>query len=106
MRLPFFLTAVSRFVLLRVFAIAAPCASAQEIFVTPIPTVPFSAVVNVERSRVQRDGSILNLKTFRNIGRDSHGRIHNESRSDSGLQYRKSATPTHPHVRPTDPDLH
>lgn len=55
--------------------------SAQDIFVTPIPGSPFSGVVNVERSIIHNDGSITNLKSFREIGRDSHGRIHNEMRS-------------------------
>ncbi|MBV8053501.1 MAG: hypothetical protein JOZ80_20100, partial [Acidobacteriaceae bacterium] len=62
-------------------ALTALPASAQDIFVTPIPGAPFSAVVNVERSRVQRDGSMFILTTVRNIGRDSLGRIHNEARS-------------------------
>jgi hypothetical protein len=63
---------------------AAPCLSAQadvDVFVTPIPNAPFSGVVNVERSLVQPDGSVLNFKTIRDIGRDSRGRIHNESRT-------------------------
>ena len=79
MRLRFFLRALF-FMFLLAVAIAAPPASAQDIFVTPIPNAPFSAVVNVERTRVQGDGSILNLKTIREIGRDSRGRIHNEAR--------------------------
>jgi len=56
-------------------------APAQDIFVTPIPNAPFSGVVKVERSKVQPDGSVVKLKTFRNIARDSRGRIHNESRT-------------------------
>src|SRR5579862_7175088 len=73
------LLAFSWLVLLAV-AIATPAAAAQDIFVTPIPNVPFSGVVNVERSYVQPDGSIVNFKTIREIDRDSRGRIHNESR--------------------------
>jgi hypothetical protein len=69
----------SSLVLLAV-AIATPAAAAQDIFVTPIPNAPFSGVVNVERSYVRPDGSIVNFKTMREIGRDSRGRIHNESR--------------------------
>jgi hypothetical protein len=61
-------------------AIATPAAAAQDIFVTPIPNLPFSGVVNVERSYVRPDGSIVNFKTIREIDRDSRGRIHNESR--------------------------
>jgi hypothetical protein len=63
-------------------ATAAPNALAQggpDIFVTPIPNAPFSGAVNVERSVVQRDGSIADFKTIRGIGRDGRGRIYNES---------------------------
>jgi len=77
MRLPFCLNAISRLALLA----TAITASAQDIFVTPIPGVPFSGIVNVERSLTQPDGSMVNLKTIRNIGRDNRGRIHNESRA-------------------------
>jgi hypothetical protein len=61
---------------------AIPNASAQvrlDVFVTPIPNAPFSGLVNVQRSVVQRDGSIANLKTIRGIGRDSKGRIYSEA---------------------------
>lgn len=74
---------------------AAGSASAQDIFVTPIPGAPFSAVVNIERSRIQHDGSAVNLKTVREIGRDSQGRIHNESR----ILVPVSSTETAPLVR-------
>jgi hypothetical protein len=80
MRFLLSLPAVSCLLLLAV-GIAAPGASAQEIFVTPIPNAPFSGVVNVERSRVERDGSIVNFKTTRDIGRDSRGRMHSERRA-------------------------
>ena len=63
--------------------IAAPAAVAQarlDIFVTPVPNAPFSGTINVERSSVQSDGSVINLRTVRDIGRDSRGRIYNESR--------------------------
>lgn len=65
-------------------AITIPSVSAQagpDIFVTPVPHAPFRGVVKVERSIVQPNGAILKLKTTREIGRDSRGRIHNESRS-------------------------
>ncbi len=64
-------------------AISVPGALGQdgpEIFVTPIPNSPFSAVVDVERSVVLRNGSVVEFKTIREIGRDSRGRIHNEAR--------------------------
>ena len=78
----FSLIAVSGLVLLAI-ATGAPCAWAQagvDIFVTPIPNLPFTGVINGERSFVQRDGSIVNVKTIRDIGRDGRGRIYNESR--------------------------
>ena len=71
------LPAVSWLALLTV-AIATPGASAQDIFVTPIPNVPFSGIVNVERSHVRDDGSIVNFKTIQVISRDGRGRLHNE----------------------------
>jgi hypothetical protein len=80
MRLPSCLPAFFRLVLLAV-AIATPAAAAQDIFVTPIPNIPFSGVVNVERSHVRPDGSSVIFKTIREIARDSRGRIHNESRA-------------------------
>jgi len=49
--------------------VATVGASAQDIFITPIPNAPFSAVVDVERSSVGRDGSIANSKTVREIAR-------------------------------------
>jgi hypothetical protein len=64
-------------------AAVVPTASAQDapdIFVTPIPNMPFSGVVVVEESKVKRNGSVDNVKSMRDIGRDTHGRIHNEAR--------------------------
>lgn len=52
-----------------------------DIFVTPFPNAPFSGVIKVERSMVRPDGSIVGMKTMRNIGRDSRGRIYNEGRA-------------------------
>lgn len=81
MRGRFSLTAVSYLILLAV-AMATPrvWAQALDVFVTPIPHAPFTGVIHVERSIVQRNGSVTQLKTIREIGRDSLGRIHNESR--------------------------
>jgi hypothetical protein len=62
------------------FLALAPRAWAQDIFVTPVPDAPFSAVIHVRRIVVHPDGSIDNLKTLREIGRDSRGRIFNERR--------------------------
>jgi hypothetical protein len=82
MRWRFSPTAVCWFLFLAI-ATGATQALAQarlDIFVTPIPNVPFSGVINVQRSIVQRDGSIAHFKTSREIRRDSRGRIYNESR--------------------------
>ena len=74
-------TIVSGVVLL-LFAAGVLRASAQvDVFVTPIPNAPFSGVVRVERAFVQPDGSVANLKSMRDISRDSRGRIHNEARA-------------------------
>jgi hypothetical protein len=64
---------------LAVTALAVP-AQAQGLFLTPVPNAPFSAVVNVERSTVRPDGVVQQFKSVREIGRDSIGHIHNESR--------------------------
>jgi len=72
-----FLPAVCPIVFL---AFASVGASAQDIFVTPVANAPFSAVINIERTIIKYDGSVMQLKNLRHIGRDSQGRIHNESR--------------------------
>ena len=56
-------------------------AQAQGLFLTPVPNAPFSAVVNVERTVVRPDGLVEQLKSVREIARDSIGHIHNESRT-------------------------
>lgn len=63
--------------------IIIPSAGAQgpDIFVTPIPNNPFTGKVNVERSFIQKDGSMVKSATAREIGRDSRGRIFNEIRA-------------------------
>jgi hypothetical protein len=75
-----FLPAVCSVVFL-VIAFAGAGASAQDIFVTPVANAPFKAVVDIERSIIKEDGSVIQLKNIRNIGRDTHGRIHNELRA-------------------------
>lgn len=37
-------------------------------------------MIDVQRSFVQPNGAVVNVKTIRQIARDSHGRIHNEGR--------------------------
>ncbi len=60
------------------FALLIPSSSAQEVFVTPIANSPFSGVVKVERTIINKDGSVMQLKTSQSIARDTRGRIHNE----------------------------
>lgn len=79
----FSLSANSCVIFLAILA-AAPAALAQprlDVFVTPFPNAPFSGTINVERSMVMRDGSVAAFKTFRDIHRDSRGRIYTESRN-------------------------
>lgn len=54
---------------------------AQDIFVTPIPNAPFRATISVQRTVVRPDGSVFALHTLRGVGRDSQGRIFNETRA-------------------------
>jgi len=78
-----------------------PTSSAQEaadIFVTPVPNAPFHAFVDVQRSIVQRDGSVQDFKSYREIGRDSHGRIHNEHRKMVKGSSNKDAKLLHVHL--------
>jgi hypothetical protein len=80
MRVRFSLTVISSLVVLAIICTVSD-ASAQDVFVTPIPNAPFNGVINVARSVVQPDGSIASFKTIRNIHRDSQGRIYNEGRA-------------------------
>ena len=67
----------------------APTLSAQDdIFVTPIPNAPFSAVINVERSIIRQDGTVLNLKTVRALHRDSRGHAQVRDSSRKAVRYR------------------
>lgn len=75
-----FLVLMSPAIFLACAALGASARTALDVFVTPIPNAPFRGAINVERSFVQQDGSIVNFKTIRDIGRDSRGRIYNESR--------------------------
>jgi hypothetical protein len=63
---------------------AAPGGLAQDtggIFLTPVADAPFAGVINVERTVVQPDGRVVNLKTIRDVARDSGGRIYNVFRA-------------------------
>jgi hypothetical protein len=50
------------------------------VFVTPVPNVPLTAVVELKSTQVLDDGTSVTKKTFNNIARDSQGRIYNERR--------------------------
>jgi hypothetical protein len=74
-------TVVVSVIAFTLFAVVPRLSAQDDIFVTPVPNAPFSGVINVERSIVQRDGTVVNLKTMRAIHRDSRGRIYNEYRT-------------------------
>jgi hypothetical protein len=94
------LTSVSCTVLLAV-AIPSTRASAQSFFMTPIPNAPFSGVVNIEQTIVRKDGSVMQLKSTREVARDTRGRIHNELRA---LNFASSSdTPELLHIHLYDP---
>jgi hypothetical protein len=50
------------------------------IFVTPVPGVPLTAVIEVKSTKILPDGSTDVKKTSEDIARDSQGRIYNERR--------------------------
>lgn len=98
----FSLLTVSCLILLAA-TVATPVALAQapDIFVTPVPNAPFTAVIHVERSFVLKDGSIEKRQTIREIGRDSQGRIFNQYRMLLPLSI--TQTPDVMHVLIYDP---
>ena len=52
----------------------------EGVFVTPVPSVPLTALVEIESTQVLEDGSTVVKKTFNDIARDFQGRIYNERR--------------------------
>jgi len=90
-----FLSAVCSIVLV---AFGSFGVSAQDIFVTPVANAPFSAVIHVERTIINNDGSVIQLKNIRNIGRDSQGRIHNELRQPVPASSTKTPQLLHIHL--------
>ncbi len=76
-------------------------ASAQGIFLTPVPNAPFTAVVEVQRTEIRPDGSVVDLKSIRDMARDGQGRIHNESRSF--VPANSTKTPEIEHIHLYDP---
>ena len=71
------------FVFLLAVTIEAPRAFGQQtsVFVSPIPNVPFMAIVNAQRSQILPDGTTRNLKSIHAIARDSQGQIFNDART-------------------------
>ena len=73
------LVSLSRLVVL-IYTAALPCVWGQNtsgIFLTPIPNAPFTGVIVVERTTVRDDAPVVNLKTTRDVARDSQGRVYN-----------------------------
>jgi len=60
---------------------AVPCGWAQNtsgIFLTPVANAPFTGVIVVERTMVSHNGGpVADLKTVRDVARDSQGRVYN-----------------------------
>jgi hypothetical protein len=97
----FSLAAFSGFLLLAAPATLLPASAQVNIFLTPVPNAPFSAVVEVQRTRIRDDGSVSNLKSIRNLARDGIGRIHNESRAY--IPAASTSTPEIDHIHLYDP---
>lgn len=69
----------SAFLTLAVLAMPSLASAQLDVFVTPIPNAPFTAVINVDRTTIGHDGSVVEMQTTRGIGRDARGRIFNEA---------------------------
>jgi hypothetical protein len=95
------LAAFSGFLLLSIPATVLRTSAQANIFLTPVPNAPFSAVVEVQRTRVRPDGSVFNLKSIRSMARDGIGRIHNESRTF--IPVTSADTPEVVHIHLYDP---
>ncbi|MGB9364055.1 MAG: hypothetical protein WCA99_20785, partial [Candidatus Sulfotelmatobacter sp.] len=78
-----------------------PTSAQVNIFLTPVPNAPFSAVVDVQRTRIRSDGSVFDLKSIRSMARDGIGRIHNESRTF--VPATSADTPEVEHIHLYDP---
>jgi hypothetical protein len=50
----------------------------KAIYVTPIPNVPFTAVVNVDHTGIARDGTKTSFKLLETIARDTRGRMYRD----------------------------
>lgn len=97
----FSLAAFSGFLLLSIPVAVLPTSAQVNIFLTPVPNAPFSAVVDVQRTRIRSDGSVFDLKSIRSMARDGIGRIHNESRTF--VPATSADTPEVEHIHLYDP---
>jgi hypothetical protein len=97
----FSLAVFSGCLLLAVPATILPASAQLNIFLTPVPNAPFSAVVEVQRTILRPDGSAFNLKSTRTMARDGVGRIHNESRTF--VPAGSTSTPEVDHIHLYDP---
>jgi hypothetical protein len=88
--------------LLLAFALVAHAQAGPDIFITPVAGAPFSAVIVVERETIQKDGSVVKVKSLRAIARDNKGRIHNEARTFTGKD--ETVMPTLIRVHLYDPE--
>lgn len=69
-------------VFLVALVIGSPAAFGQRsVFVSPVPGIPFTAVVTVRRNRVLPNGVTQSLKSMHAIARDAQGRIFNDWRT-------------------------
>jgi hypothetical protein len=78
---PLFLSVASQ-VLRLCFAVVIPVAFAgmdRAIYISPIPNSPLTAIVEVDQTRIERDGTRVNVKVIETIARDSHGRMYRDA---------------------------
>ena len=78
---PLFLSVASQ-VLRLCFAVVIPVAFAgmdRAIYISPIPNSPLTAIVEVDQTRIERDGTRVNFKAIETIARDSHGRMYRDA---------------------------
>lgn len=68
------------------------------VFVTPIPNMPFSAVVQISSTRLLPDGSSEMRKTENHIARNSQGVIYNEMRRMVPVAFQGTPPLTSSHV--------
>lgn len=68
------------------------------VFVTPIPNIPFSAVVQISSTRVLPDGTSEMRKTENDIARSSQGVIYNEMRRMMPVAFQGRPPLTSSHV--------